>query len=153
MNNMSDKTTQPLGKRPNGYPLIRPFVPYDVILEIFPDADDAECDYLLWNWTGYPSWYHTDFPDDEIRESLKKLKRIRKIRRFFGITKDPDPILSSQSLKWQFQYWFFGKLVKYKIISYDRFRWYIWKDDRIWERKAFIKKLLNKTGKKMGLLS
>jgi hypothetical protein len=47
----------------------------DVVREVFPDATDAECDNFLWERTGFPCFWNTEDPAQEVRESLLRLRQ------------------------------------------------------------------------------
>lgn len=43
--------------------------PNDIVRDYFPDATDAECDYILWEHTGFPGFFRGD-PEAELRGQL-----------------------------------------------------------------------------------
>lgn len=51
---------------------------FDIIRDVFPKATDDECDYLLWNETGFPYFWNIpedgQTPADCARTQLRKLK-------------------------------------------------------------------------------
>jgi hypothetical protein len=48
---------------------------HEVVRRVFPDASNDECGHLLWNNTGYPSFWATGNPERDILHSLRTLKR------------------------------------------------------------------------------
>lgn len=49
--------------------------PLDVAREIFPDMGDDELDYMLWEYTGYPSFFNSKEPVSvQIRRQLQRAK-------------------------------------------------------------------------------
>jgi hypothetical protein len=51
---------------------------FDVVREFFPDASDDDCGYLLWNHTGYPSFWGQGGRKTvagSIRYSLRRMKQ------------------------------------------------------------------------------
>jgi hypothetical protein len=50
--------------------------PLGLVRSVFPDADDAEAHYLLWNRTGWPCFWRTKRPRREIVQSLRAYKRL-----------------------------------------------------------------------------
>ena len=106
--------------------LKRPFVPSDVIREVWPKATDDECDFLLWEFTGWPSFWHTDYPDDEIRECMRKLKRTMFWRRVFLIRTYPDSVEYQMGWRWILRRKFWGRMRRLGIIDYEGFHKRIW---------------------------
>lgn len=41
-----------------------------VAREIFPDKEEGEISYILWNHTGYPYWWVGDDPIETCRQQL-----------------------------------------------------------------------------------
>lgn len=106
--------------------LKRPFVAGAVVREIWPKATDGEVDFLLWEFTGWPSFFHTDYPDDEIRVAMRKLKRTMFWRSLVGIRRYPDPIESQFNWTW----WAKRKLLSFalrcRLIKYEQYHKYAW---------------------------
>lgn len=48
---------------------------HDVVRMVYPGASDEECGHLLWNSTGYPSFWRTGNPRRDILNSLRALRR------------------------------------------------------------------------------
>jgi len=51
-----------------------PFSPAATVRKFFPNADDKQVDYLLWNHTGWPCFWRTGAERD-IKHSLRHLRR------------------------------------------------------------------------------
>ncbi len=48
-----------------------------IVLEYFPKASDEDINYILWNHTGFPSFWRHDQPIEQtIREQLAKFKAV-----------------------------------------------------------------------------
>jgi hypothetical protein len=46
----------------------------DIAREYFPDYDDCGLDYVIWEHTGYPSFWHGDDIEAEFRSQLEFYK-------------------------------------------------------------------------------
>ncbi len=46
----------------------------EVVREYFPDASDDDVDYILWEKTGYPSFWETDDTEACLRKQLQEFK-------------------------------------------------------------------------------
>lgn len=45
----------------------------EIVREYFPDIDDDQIEYIVWNRTGYPCFWKGD-PEESLRESLAEYK-------------------------------------------------------------------------------
>lgn len=46
----------------------------DLVREVFPDASNADADFLLWEHTGFPGFWRTDDPVAECRAQLEQFR-------------------------------------------------------------------------------
>ena len=46
----------------------------EVVREYFPDASNDEIDFILWETTGYPSFWETDDVEACLRKQLREFK-------------------------------------------------------------------------------
>jgi hypothetical protein len=49
--------------------------PRDIIREYFPQAEDDEVDFILWNYTGYPGFWNGN-PEQCLRQQVQHLKDV-----------------------------------------------------------------------------
>ena len=58
----------------------------DLARRVYPDASDEECDYLLWERTGFPAFWRTGNPTRDIAHSLRGFKAAQRRAKRFGFT-------------------------------------------------------------------
>lgn len=63
----------------------------DIVREFFPDATVEEADGILWEYTGFPSFWTTGDPVAEMRAQLARLAETRGRPRP-AVVVEPDPL-------------------------------------------------------------
>jgi hypothetical protein len=50
---------------------------YEFIKHYKPDANDEECEFILWGMTAYPATYDTRILSKQIRSAIRRIKNKR----------------------------------------------------------------------------